>query len=89
LGGGGGDVFGISCISYLSATFAKSEERRGIERTNILVPFDRDAEMPVFIQRVIIIIIITITFVHVKICVRFQKNFPLTNLIKLPNEGTG
>ena len=65
----------------------RSEERRGIERTNILVPFDRDAEMPVFIQRVIIII--TITFVHIKICDRFQKNFPLTNLIKLPNEGTG
>jgi len=41
--------------------------------------------MPVFIQRVIIIII---TFIHIKICDRFQKNFPVTKLIKLPNEGT-
>jgi len=45
----GGDAFGIRCVSYLSITFAKTEDGRWIERTNILVTFDRGAEMPVFI----------------------------------------
>jgi hypothetical protein len=60
LGGRGGGAFGITCVSYLSTTFAKTEGE-------IRATFDRVVETAIFMQRVII------TFTHIKICDKFQK----------------
>jgi hypothetical protein len=66
---------------------------RGRDRTNKYFSYIRQGRRnaslhsPKVIIIIIIIIIIT-TFIQIKICDKFQKNFPVTNLIKLPNEGT-